>query len=88
MTTSRRVTVLVLLALSLSLASCTTMLVADPVPLDSTDPRYAGYLDRVRHMIRVKWGYPCVRNDATSPCEYRRAKLTTEFGLREDGHVD
>jgi len=78
----------VLLALTASLEGCSTTSVADPVPLHSTDPRYGEYLDRVRQMIKAKWGYPCVRNDVMAPCEYKSAKLTIQFGLREDGQVD
>jgi hypothetical protein len=42
----------------------------EPVPLDSTDPRYNDYLDRVRRMIKEKWGYPCIKDAATGSCDY------------------
>ena len=59
----------------------------EPIPLDSKDPRYNDYLDRIRRMIKSKWGYPCVRNQATDPCEYKSAQLTVEFGILKEGRV-
>src|SRR5262245_4785867 len=31
----------------------------EPIPLDSSDPKFNDYLDRIRRMIKEKWGYPC-----------------------------
>jgi TonB family protein len=59
----------------------------EPIPLDSKDPRYNDYLDRVRRMIKEKWAYPCVKNEATGQCEYKSAQLTIEFGILKDGRV-
>jgi TonB family protein len=59
----------------------------EPIPLDSTNPRYSDYLDRVRRMIKEKWGYPCVRNTNTRDCEYKTAQLVIEFGIAKDGRV-
>ncbi len=59
----------------------------EPIPLDSKDPRYNDYLDRVRRMIKEKWAYPCVKNDATGHCEYKSAQLVIEFGILKDGRV-
>lgn len=59
----------------------------EPIPLDSKDPKYNDYLDRVRRMIKEKWAYPCVRDDATGQCDYKSARLVIEFGILKDGRV-
>jgi TonB family protein len=59
----------------------------EPIPLDSTNPRYSDYLDRVRRMIKEKWGYPCIKNTGTRDCEYKTAQLVIEFGVAKDGRV-
>ena len=59
----------------------------EPIPLDSKEPRYSDYLDRVRRMIRDKWAFPCVRDTASGRCEYHSAQLQVEFGIAKDGHV-
>ncbi|HEV8473831.1 MAG TPA: TonB C-terminal domain-containing protein [Methylomirabilota bacterium] len=59
----------------------------EPIPLDSTDPRYSDYLDRVRKAIKEKWGYPCVKDGVTHQCEYKTAQLVIEFGIAKNGTV-
>jgi TonB family protein len=59
----------------------------EPIPLDSPDPKYSDYLDRVRRLIKDKWIYPCVPNTATRQCEYKSAQLEIEFGIAKDGRV-
>jgi TonB family protein len=59
----------------------------EPIPLDSRDPRYNDYLDRVRRMIKGKWAYPCVTNEETGHCEHKSAQLVIEFGILKDGRV-
>ena len=59
----------------------------EPIPLDSKDPRYSDYLDRVRRAIKEKWGFPCVKNLATHECEYKTTQLIIEFGIAKDGKV-
>ncbi len=59
----------------------------EPVPLDSRDPKYSDYLDRVRRMIKERWGYPCVKHPGTGECEYKSAQLVVEFGIAKDGKV-
>lgn len=59
----------------------------EPVPLETKDPRYSDYLDRVRRMIKEKWGYPCVREGGARECEYKSAQLIIEFGIAKDGKV-
>mgnify|MGYP001617683637 CR=1 FL=1 len=59
----------------------------EPIPLDSKDPKYNDYLDRIRRMIKSKWVYPCMRNDATGRCEYKSAQLVIEFGILKEGRV-
>jgi hypothetical protein len=59
----------------------------EPIPLDSKDPKYNDYLDRVRRLIKAKWVYPCLKDDATGRCEYKSAQLVIEFGILKDGRV-
>jgi hypothetical protein len=59
----------------------------EPIPLDSPDPQFSDYLDRVRRMIKAKWIYPCVKDLSTGHCDYKSANLTIVFGIRKDGHV-
>jgi len=59
----------------------------EPIPLDSTDPKYNDYLDRVRRMIKEKWGYPCIKDTATGHCDYKSARLVIVFGILKDGRV-
>src|SRR5439155_440997 len=47
----------------------------EPIPLDSSDPKYNDYLERVRRMIKEKWGYPCIKDIATGHCDYKSARL-------------
>ena len=58
-----------------------------PIPLDSIDPRYEGYLRQVREQIKSRWSYPCVNNKVTGRCEYLSAWLLLEFGITTDGQV-
>jgi TonB family protein len=59
----------------------------EPIPLDTADARYSEYFDRVRRMIKERWGYPCVKNVLTRECEYKTASLIVEFGIAKDGRV-
>jgi TonB family protein len=57
----------------------------EPIPLDSRDPKYSDYLDRIRRMIKERWGYPCVKT--RTGCDYMTAELVIEFGIAKDGRV-
>ena len=59
----------------------------EPIPLDSPDPKYNDYLERVRQKIKANWGYPCVKNNRTKECEYKSAHLVVEFGILKNGQV-
>jgi outer membrane biosynthesis protein TonB len=59
----------------------------EPIPLDSKDPQYSDYLDRVRRMIKEKWAYPCVKEGASGRCDYKSTSLVIEFGILKDGRV-
>src|SRR5882724_3932328 len=59
----------------------------EPIPLDSKDPKLNDYLDRVRRMIKEKWGYPCIKDVATGHCDYKSARLVIVFGILKDGRV-
>ena len=60
---------------------------SEPIRLDSKDPRYSGYLGRVRELIKEKWGFPCVKDEATGNCEYKSAKLLIQFGILKNGRA-
>jgi outer membrane biosynthesis protein TonB len=59
----------------------------EPIPLDSSDPKFNDYLDRIRRMIKEKWGYPCIKDAATGHCDYKSARLVIVFGILKDGRV-
>jgi outer membrane biosynthesis protein TonB len=59
----------------------------EPIPLDSTDPKFNDYLDRIRRMIKEKWGYPCIKDVTTGHCDYKSARLVIVFGILKDGRV-
>jgi hypothetical protein len=57
----------------------------DPIPLDSDNPRFNDYLERLRRRIQEKWVYPCIK--AGQNCEYKEATLEIEFGILKDGRL-
>jgi TonB family protein len=60
----------------------------EAVPLDSPDPKYSDYLDRVRRAIKEKWGFPCAEGAPERyGCVRREGELIIEFGIAKDGHV-
>jgi periplasmic protein TonB len=59
----------------------------EPIPLDSSDPKFNDYLERIRRMIKEKWGYPCVKDLASGHCDYKSARLVIVFGILKDGRV-
>jgi TonB family protein len=86
----RRATLLVAFSLLASAATAyaeDSNIESEPIPLDSTDPRYSGYLGQVREMIKAKWAYPCVKNVTTAQCEYKSARLVVLFAIGKDGRV-
>jgi TonB family protein len=59
----------------------------EPIPLDSPNPKFDDYLDRLRRRIKANWGFPCIKNDATRACDYTTTSLVVEFGLLKDGRL-
>ncbi len=60
----------------------------EPIPLNTTDKRFADYLVRVTRMIQDKMGaYPCVKNTDNGECVHKSAQLVVEFGILRDGQV-
>jgi outer membrane biosynthesis protein TonB len=59
----------------------------EPIPLDSSDPKFNDYLERIRRMIKEKWGYPCIKDLASGHCDYKSARLVIVFGILKDGRV-
>jgi periplasmic protein TonB len=54
----------------------------EPIPLDTPDPNYREYMDKVKQRIYSKWGYPY---EAQS--RGLTGKLTIEFHIAKDGHL-
>jgi protein TonB len=59
----------------------------EPVALDSKDPNFSDYLERVRALIKKHWSYPCVKNQDTRECEYKSGQLVIEFGILRNGQL-
>jgi protein TonB len=54
----------------------------EPIPLDSKDPKYTDYLEKLRRAIKDKWAYP--REAAEQNIG---GQLVLEFGIAKDGHL-
>jgi protein TonB len=54
----------------------------EPIPLNTKDPRYNDYFDRLRRMIKDKWVYP--REAAERNIG---GQLMLEFGIAKDGQL-
>jgi TonB-like protein len=59
--------------------------VGEAIPLDSPDPNYRDYLERLRQMIQAKMGWPCEQHSRGRDCEDRNTDLFIEFGILKDG---
>ena len=59
----------------------------EPVSLDSPDPRFRDYLERVRRQIQAKMVYPCIKNSATFECDYKTTSLVVYFGILKNGNL-
>ena len=44
-------------------------------------------LEQIRRRIKAKWGFPCVRNEATRECVPHTTSLDVQFGILKDGRV-
>lgn len=54
----------------------------EPIPLDTPDPNYREYMEKVKQRIYAKWGYPY---EAQS--RGLQGKLVIEFHIAKDGHL-
>lgn len=54
----------------------------EPIPLDTPDPNYREYMEKVKQRIYSKWGYPY---EAQS--RGLQGKLVIEFHIAKDGHL-
>jgi TonB C terminal len=59
----------------------------EPVALDSKDPRFGEYLERIRRAIQEKMTWPCDRNPVTFERDCKSAQLIIEFGILKDGNL-
>lgn len=58
-----------------------------PVALNSDDPNFADYLQRVKRAIERHWAWPCMKQPGSSECRYRSAELKVEFGILKSGKL-
>jgi TonB family protein len=87
--------VLLMTVASASLSGCAAMTPGAPhwgaedesILISPTDARYRSYLVQVGRMIKEKWSYPCVKNEAAGSCQYKASKLEVEIALLENGQV-
>jgi protein TonB len=54
----------------------------EPVPLDTTDPRYTDYFEKIRRRIKENWIYPREAGERGIG-----GQLVIEFGIRKDGRL-
>ena len=54
----------------------------EPIPLDTPDPNYREYMDKVKQRIYAKWGYPY-----EAQTRGLQGKLVIEFHIARDGHL-
>jgi TonB family protein len=59
----------------------------EPIPLNSSDPDFSDYLERVRALIKRYWVSPCVKDSQTHICEYKSGFLIIEFGILKSGQL-
>jgi len=62
-------------------------ILGEPIQLDSKDPDFNDYLERIRRLIKQNWLYPCVKNPETHACEFKSARLVVDFGILKHGPV-
>jgi protein TonB len=54
----------------------------EPIPLDTKDPKYHEYFERVRQKIRANWGYPREAGERNI-----EGQLLIEFHIARDGRL-
>ena len=54
----------------------------EPIPLDTKDPRYTDYFDKIRRRIRANWIYPREAGERGIG-----GQLLIEFVIAKDGHL-
>jgi TonB family protein len=54
----------------------------EPIPLDTPDPNYREYMEKVKERIYAKWGYPY-----EAQTRGLQGKLVVEFHIAKDGHL-
>jgi TonB family protein len=55
----------------------------DPIPMDTPDPKYRTYFDKVRERIKAKWVYPRQAGERNIEGE-----LVIEFHIAKDGRLE
>jgi hypothetical protein len=62
-------------------------IVGEPIPLDTTDPRFHDYFDQIRRQIQAKLTYPCIKNRDTFDCEHKTTRVVVHFGILKSGQL-
>lgn len=62
-------------------------ILGDPIPLDSTDPKFSDWLELIRRAIQSNMTFPCVKDPLSLRCEPRDAKLVVMFGITREGRL-
>ncbi len=76
----RRLTGLILLTVLMLTGSAGA---GDPIPLDTPEPKYRTYFDKVRERIKAKWVYPRQAGERNIESE-----LVIEFHIAKDGRLE
>src|SRR5216684_3376215 len=67
----------------LLVATSASLGAGDPIPLDTTEPKYQDYFNKVRERIKAKWVYP--RQAGERGIE---GELVIEFHIAKDGRLE
>ncbi len=65
----------------LALATSASLGAGYPIPLDTPDPKYQDYFNKVRERIKAKWVYPRAAAE-------REGEVLIEFHVAKDGRLE
>jgi len=62
-------------------------ILGEPIPLDSSDPRFSDFLNQVRRQIQAKLNYPCIKHPGNFECEPKDTEVIVHFGILKNGRL-
>jgi hypothetical protein len=62
-------------------------ILGDPISLDTPDPRFQEYFERIKRRIEAKLSYPCVKTRDPFGCDYKTTSLVVHFGILRTGDL-